>query len=384
MSAIPTQGVRRFRAGRLVAVVSIVGLLLLIGARYKEAVAERAAFAAAATAPAGSSAPASAAQVARAGRGVSAQWQPIVALTGTLAPVRQSSVSFKVTGRLTAVHVKIGDVVKAGQRLAALDPAEASAQLAAANAQVHAADVELAIARDNEHRSQALLEQGAISASQHLGDQQRAELAQARLEQARAQTQTAAAALQNTQLLAPFAGLVTAAPSAPGAIVTPQAALFALEDTSALRLTATVSAEDAALVRVGQSVRLDASGHVGQITALLPSVDEKTRRVPLIAELKNDRGAPLRAGVFVRATITAAEPVAVLRLPGTALRPGSQDELVVVKEGKARLQRVGFVRDADGTLLVRQGLSASDDVLLAPSADVKDGDSVSVAPPNRT
>ncbi len=376
MSTTDTQPRRRLRPGLLLAVASTVGLLLLVGARYKEAVAERAAFAA--SAPAAKRAPSSGAAALATAHGQEARWQPRVELTGTLSPLHESSVGFKVTGRLAAVLAKVGDRVKAGQRLARLDPAEAKAQLAAANAQVHAAEVELAIARDNAQRSQALLAQGAISETQHLGDSQRAELAQARLEQARAQTQTASTALHNTELLAPFAGLVTQAPSAPGAIVTPASPLFRLEDTSSLRLEASVSADEAALLRVGQPVQLE-SGRSGHITALLPSVDQKTRRVPLLAQIDNRGPDPLLAGVLVRAHVIAGEPRSVLRLPASALRPGSQDEVVLARGGKAQLQHVVFARAADGSLLVRAGLSAGDQVLLAPSAEVHDGDALGSA-----
>jgi multidrug efflux pump subunit AcrA (membrane-fusion protein) len=147
-----------------------------------------------------------------------------------------------------------------------------------------------------------------------------------------------------------------------------------------LRLSATVSADEAALLHVGQELRLQGQPQSGRVVAVLPSVDAKTRRVPLLAEIDNDAKAPLLAGLFVRATITAASPTAALRLPASALRPGSQDEVVRVVAGKARLAHVAFARDADGTLLVHGGLSPEDEVLIAPSAEIRDGDAVAVAP----
>jgi RND family efflux transporter MFP subunit len=370
---------RRFRLGLWLVTGLVAGLLLLLGARYKEAVTERKAFAVASTSLAVNAAKPRNTRVAEVVHGVATHWQPTIAVTGTLAPIRDTNLSFKVTGRLTAVHVRVGDVVKAGQRLAALDPSEAAAQLALANAQVHAAEVQLAIARENERRSQALLAQNAISGAQHLSDQQRAELEQAALEQARAQTKSAAAALQNTQLLAPFGGLVVMAPSAPGAIVTPQAALFRIEDVSSLRLTASISDGDAEIAAVGASAKLAGSGRSGRIFVNLPSVDPQTRRVPIVAVIPNDGPKPLIAGVFVRATITSAAEIEVLKLPASALRPGSQDEVVVVERDKARLVRVSFARAEDGSLLVRSGIEAQDVVLLAPSAEIKDGDTVELA-----
>src|SRR6185436_12622495 len=102
-----------------------------------------------------------------------------------------------------------GDSVKAGQKLAELDAAEARAQLAAALAQVHTAEVQSAIADDNAQRTRGLVEHGAVSEVQFVGDRQRADLARAQLEAARAQADTARTSLESTQLVAPFAGRVT-------------------------------------------------------------------------------------------------------------------------------------------------------------------------------
>lgn len=374
---------RWFRPGLFVGIAATLALAVALRGRFKEAVAEKAALAEAVQVQA-QKAGTSAKGVALI-RGTPDTWQPAIPITGTLAPIRESNLSFKVGGRLAGVYVKTGDVVKLGQRLAALDPADATAQSASAAAQVKAAEVDLSIAQDNEKRSKALLEKGSISATEHLMDEQKVQMSTARLEQARAQSEMARVSLGNTQLSAPFGGLVTLAPSAPGAIISPGvpgAPLFRIEDTSALKLNATMSAEDAPLAQVGAVATLEGKGGVkGTITAILPSVDAQTRRVPIIAEIPNDPSAPILAGVFVRATITAGAPVHVLRIPASALRPGSQDELVVVRGGKAHLVHVAFSHGDDGSLLVRGGLAETDDVVAAPTGETKEGDAIAVAPP---
>jgi len=369
---------RRSRAGLWFGGALVAMLVTAVGVRFQSAVTERKAIAAAMTsaAPKATERHDGVAVV----RGVPDTWEPTLPITGTLNPVHESNIGFKVSGRLSAVHVKVGDAVKEGRLLATLDPLDASAQMSAASAQVKSAEVELGIARDNEARTRALLEKNAIAAVEHVTDEQRVASAQARLEQARAQSETASAALRNTQLVAPFSGLVTAAPSAPGAIVTLGTVLFRVEDTSALRLNATMSADDAPLAAIGAEVVLEGSRAAGKVTAILPSVDAQTRRIPIIAEIPNGGSSPLLAGVFVRATIRAGGTASVLKLPGNTVRPGSQDEVAVVRDGKARLTRLTFARAADGALLVRAGLSPNDDVLVSPSAELKDGDAVTIAP----
>ena len=362
-----------------------VALFALIGVRVKETMADRKALAAQ-LAERVSSAPK------RAGatlvHGVARSWRPTIPITGTLAPVQEADVGFKTGGKLVSVRVKVGDRVRAGQQLAALDVSEASAQAAATGAGVRAAQVSYDMAEDAEKRTRALFEQHAVSDAESLGAKNRAALALAQLEQARAQAQLAAVGVGNGNLAAPFSGLCTRAPTGVGKIVNPGEALFHLEDTSSLKLTATLSEADARLVEVGALVRVDgvsaeptlaesASGPIagvrGKITAVLGSLDAQTRRVPVLAEIPNDAAAPLLAGAFVRATVTSSKEVPVIELPPGALRPGSQDEVVVAVGGKAHLVRVAFTQGEGGALLVRSGLGAADAVVLNPSSEVREG-----------
>jgi RND family efflux transporter MFP subunit len=372
-----THTAKRARPGLWLGALLFTGFLALLGVRYKEALAERRAFeqAPATSTPAvRSETTGIAAGIAPLVRGEVTHWQARVALTGTLLPIHESNLSFKVTGKLSGVHVKVGDGVKAGQKLAELDAAEARAQLAAALAQVHTAEVQGAIADDNAQRTHGLFEHGAASEFQFVGDRQRADLAHAQLEAARAQADTARTSLENTQLIAPFAGHVTQAPTAAGAIVMPGNVLFRIEDTSSLRLTATISPADAAFAVPGARVEIEGDAHAGKITAVLPSVDSQTRRLPIVAEIANTGTAPLLANVFVRAALVPSAPIDVLRLPASALRPGSQDEVAIANDGRVRIARIEYVHADDGSLLVRSGISPGDQLLVTPSAQVKDGD----------
>src|SRR5262245_7125256 len=98
-----------------------VGLFALIGFRVKETLADRKAQA---------SALAEQVKVAptRTGaatvHGVARSFRPAIPVTGTLAPVQDAEVGFKMGGKLVSVRVKVGDQVRAGQQLAALDVAE--------------------------------------------------------------------------------------------------------------------------------------------------------------------------------------------------------------------------------------------------------------------
>ncbi len=303
-------------------------------------------------------------------------WQPEVQLEGTLQPVREADLGFKVSGRLAQIRVRLGERVSTGQTLATLDATEAQAQVEAARAQVRAAEAQLALAEDSAKRTSTLVGSGAASQQTGVQTGQQRSLAAAQLDSARAQLQLAEAALKNQTLAAPFSGSVTRVPSGAGAIVNPGTPLFHLQDTSTVKLSGAIGEADAPLVRPGAplEVRLDGRTVAGRVVAVLTSVDAATRRVPVEAEIKNDTAQPLLGGSFVRAAVSGLRPVGVLRLPGTALRPGSQNEVLVVDNGRQRVRHVLYTRSADGALLVRSGLEPTERVVVAPTAEAADGD----------
>ena len=117
---------------------------------------------------------------------------------------------------------------------------------------------------------------------------------------------------------------------------------------------------------------------VAKITAVMPSVDAATRRIPVEAELVNEGKDPILAGTFVRATIAGGAPIDVLKLPASAIRPGAQDEILLVEKGKLRVAKIVFTRTNDGSLFVRSGITASDTVLQNPTPEAKDGNAVTL------
>jgi cobalt-zinc-cadmium efflux system membrane fusion protein len=370
---------------RVVLALAVIGVAVPIGVRIKSATAQQKAMEegrkkTAEEAAAKANAPLSAKVV----RGVPETWQPTVPFDGTLQPIQEASLAFKATGPLSQLKVKVGDFVQKGALLGALDGTEAGAQAAAASAQIKAAKASLALAKDSAERTAAMVKSGSAPAMQETQANGQLDLTAAQLEGAQAQLALASANLRNHTLAAPFAGFVTQAPSAIGGLVAAGTPVFHLKDVSRLKLVGSVSDLDVSLVKVGAEVVIDLPGRTipAKVVAVLPSVDPQTRRIPVEAELENDKEKPLFAGTFVRSHI-AGRPngegkLDVLRFPASALRPGSQDELMVVEKGKLRAAKVIFTRDANGALLVRSGVTAKDDVYANPAPEAKDGDPVTV------
>lgn len=371
---------RRFSFGWLVLLGTLAGLGGWLAVRVRAATETKRALAAeredVAKAAAAAPQPAALTGAPLTVTGIEATWQPEIELEGTLQPVREADLAFKVGGQLASIKVKLGQRVSTGTPLATLDGHEARAQLEAAEAQARAAEAQLALAEDTASRTSTLVGTGAASQASGVQTSGQRSLAAAQRDSAKAQLALAEVSLKNHVLTAPFPGLVTKVPAGPGAFVGPGQPLFHVQDTSVLKLSTTVSEADAPLVRPGSAIEIRAGGRVvrGEVVAVLQSVDPATRRVPVEAQIKNDGTQPLLAGAFVRATVQGLKPVPALRLPQTALRPGSQNELMVVKDRHQRVRRVTFVRAPDGALLVRAGLEPGEAVVRAPSPEAQDGE----------
>lgn len=315
--------------------------------------------------------------------GEPATWTPKVPFDGTLQPIQEANLAFKATGPLAKLNVKIGDFVKKGDLLAALDATEAHAQSNAAAAQIKAAKAQLVLAKDNAERTAAMVKSGAAPEVQQTQASGQLDLVSAQLEGAQAQLALAGANVKNHTLYAPFSGYVTMAPTALGGLVAAGMPVFQMKDVSRLRLVGTVNELDVSLVKVGAEVgvRLESANKTvtAKVTAVLPAVDPATRRIVVEAELPNDGAEPILAGSFVRAHIAGGSALPVIKLPASALRPGAQDEILVVEKGKLRVAKIVFTRGDGGALLVRSGVTASDTVLANPPPEAKDGQAVEVA-----
>ena len=368
----------RSRAGvRVTAVVALaasLGTCGLLGVRVKAATAKRAEVA---TARASAQTEANKKPPTRTTHPIPSRWRPRVEVTGTLRPWRDADVGFPLGGRITRVDVAVGQTVKAGTTLAVLDARSAGAQVSQAAAGRRAAEANLALAQDNLHRTEALVAAKSVPESQAEQAREQVALMRAQLDGARAGEQLARTGQGDHAIVAPFDGVVTRAPTAAGGVVQPDTPLVHVEDLSRFRLSATLGEEDALLVKLGAPVTVVVRDRsvTGKVVAVVPSLDPATRRAPVEVAVPNDQASPLLGWSFVHATIESpGADVGVLRVPADARRPGSQSELVVSNGGRAHLVRVVKAIDADGSWLVREGLTANDSVVLAPDADTQEGD----------
>lgn len=144
---------------------------------------------------------------------------PTRTFTGVIAARVQSNLGFRVGGKIKQRLVDTGQVVKRGQVLLRLDPADLQLAAAAQQETVAAARALATQTADDESRLRGLKGTGAISASAYDRAKAAADSALAQLKAVEAQARVAANSSLYTELLADADGIIMDTLAEPGQVV---------------------------------------------------------------------------------------------------------------------------------------------------------------------
>jgi len=176
--------------------------------------------------------------------------------------------------------------------------AQARATASAARAKIQAAGRQAAAAQAGERMARADV---AVA-------QGRAVQAEAGAAAARAAARAAAAQQGYGRITAPFGGVVTARPVAPGTLAQPGTVLLRIAEISRVRVQANVAVEDMANIHVGAPVSITPPGGgrtlAARVTAVFPSASDQTRTATVEAVIPNP-GRRLLPGAFVTVAIAS-------------------------------------------------------------------------------
>lgn len=215
---------------------------------------------------------------------------PAVIAEATIEAVRQSTLAAQTPGRVLSLGADAGDRVRAGQVLVHIDPAEAAAALAAAEAGIAQAQTALVNARAEYQRARSLVERKFLSQSALDGARTQFEAAEAQLRAARAQREQAETVQGYATVASPLAGLVAARHIELGEMAQPGRNLLTVYDPAQMRAVADLAPQRLAELGPGPfraSVELPASGRLIEAAAVtvLPAADARTHTVRVRVDL---------------------------------------------------------------------------------------------------
>lgn len=296
----------------------------------------------------------------------------LVRATGTLTASDAVVVQPEISGRVTAVLFEQGQAVPADGPLIQLDPTSHEAELTKAEAA-------LALARENYNRSESLSRRGATAA-------QTLDEARAALRTAEAEVTLAQQRLSDTDIRAPFDGVVGLKQLSVGRYVEPGDELVALERIDPLYLDFRLSERWLAKLVPGDTVAVSVDAlpgetFIGTITALDPKVDVNGRAVQLRATVPNaDRS--LRPGLFARVAIELDERPNAVLVPEAAVVLQEAGAIVYrIAEGRALLTPVTTGVRRNGQVEIVKGLAAGDTVVVNGHVRLRDQAQVEIVPP---
>ena len=318
-------------------------------------------------------------------------------LTGSIEPLRDTVVYARASGYVRKWHVDIGDRVKTGDSLADLDTpeldqelAQARATEAARRAAVEQARADLAFARAQTKRFEALAPSG-VAAQQDVEDKQtRQAVAEANLhaaESALTAEEAAAKRLEDLRafgrVAAPFSGVITERHVEQGTLVAAGTGggqgLFRIAAVDPVRVFVQIPQDLAPEVRVGDPAHVTVREYpkrvfLGKITRTAGALDPASRTLRTELQLENHDGA-LLAGMYAEVAFELASPHRALIVPATALIIDGRGMRLAVVDGQSRLKlvAVNVERDTGSSAIIVGGLAGDERVVVSPGEGTVEG-----------
>jgi RND family efflux transporter MFP subunit len=299
-------------------------------------------------------------------------------ISGSLKAANSAFVKARVAGELQGLLVREGDIVKAGQVLARVDPAEYLARGKQAQEQADSAKAQIDIAQRQYDNNKALVDQGFISRTALDASLSNLASAQANHKAALAALEVTAKAIDDTVLRAPISGLISQRLAQPGERVAIDAKVVEIVDLSRIELEATLSPTDSMAVRIGQTALLQIEGTPQPVAARVirvsPAAQAGSRSV--LTYLSVDNASGLRQGLFAQGTLGTGRRLA-LAVPLSAVRtdkPAPYLQLVQNQLIVHAAVELGARGEADGEAMVEvKGIAEGALVVAGAVGPVREG-----------
>lgn len=316
-------------------------------------------------------------------------WQRQLSAIGTLTASQGIDLSVEVAGIISDVQFRSGEKVSKGQPIVLLDSEIEQASLAAAEADLHLANVEF-------KRARSLIDTQAISRSEY--DRLNAES-----QKAAATVKQLKASLAKKRILAPFSGTIGIRQLDVGDFVAAGTPIATLQDLSTLFVDFYVAEQQVPSLAIGLPVHVQVPAFPGErftgaLVALNPKVEVTTRNIQVRAELANP-GERLLPGMFADLQVLLPDEEPRVVVPETAITYTLYgNSVLLVKEGQAPEAEKGaeaperdepylvverrFVETGErrnGQIVILDGLDAGEQVVIAGQLKLDTGAHVTIA-----
>ena len=237
--------------------------------------------------------------------------------TGTLLAFEEVGLRPETSGRVVEVLFDEGRAVRKGDLLVKINDREYQAQL-------RRKQLEETLAADEERRKRGLFEINGISREEY-------DKAVNALRMVQAEREVIESQLAETEIRAPFDGVIGLRHVSVGSYVTPSTLVASLQSIDPIKVEFSVAEKYAGKLTPGREVSVqvgeDSERHRGRVYAVEAKIDPATRTLKARATIANP-GGRLIPGAFSRVEITLEVLPDALVIPAGAVVPRINDEIV--------------------------------------------------------
>jgi membrane fusion protein (multidrug efflux system) len=283
--------------------------------------------------------------------------------TATLIPDEEVDLSFEASGKITGIYFKEGTHVQKGDLLAKVNDKPLQAELKKLEAQVP-------LAEDRVFRQKALLEKDAVSKEAY-------EQVTTALETLRADIDLAKARIAQTELRAPFDGIIGLRQVSEGTYVSPTTVVASLRKIIPLKIEFSVTERDVSHLKPGAPITFtippDLKTYSATVYAVESYLDLNTRSLKARARFDNP-GGRLIPGRTASMELVLNDIPNALTLPNEAvIKELGRDIAYLYENGKAkRIEIIAGLR-TESKLQALRGLQAGDSLIVTGVMQLRDG-----------
>lgn len=303
----------------------------------------------------------------------------LAAVPGSVVPDQQARIASRLMGYIRSIPVEVGQSVKRGDLLFAIDPQDIQSQISQARAGFQQAQAALENAKADFERFSQLFKEESVSRQQYDGVRLQYSVAQENLAAAKAGLEQAEAQLNYANVRAPFDGVVVQKLAVAGDLAAPGNPVVVIENLKSLSVQTEVSQDLYAVLRVGDKAQVMIDGQAqelsGEIYSLVSAANPRTRGHALKLSLPDIHN--VNSGTFARISFKRGERQTMM-IPQTALvtRGGIQGVFVVNEAGLVQFRMVRLGMTLGDRYEVQAGLDLDDVIVVSNNQTLVNGDRV--------
>lgn len=275
--------------------------------------------------------------------------------TGSLKPNEVVDLSFETSGKIVGINFTEGTRVKKGDLLAKINDKPLQAQLEKLQAQKK-------LTQEKEFRQRSLLDKDAISQESY--DQIVTEL-----QTIQADINLIKARISETELRAPFNGIIGVRYLSEGSYTNPATKIATLVNIVPMKLEFSINERYADEVNIGYPVTFTVEGseetYEAKVYAVDPRIEEGTRTITIRALYPN-KNEELKSGHFAPVTLLLSKIENTVAIPSEAIIPEMEGEIVYVfRKGKATSVKINTGLRTESLVQVVDGLEFGDTLIIS-------------------